>query len=147
MDFPLARGAPCEPPPGLIEAIGARPIETFRARDLMAVFPDEDAVLRTAPDFRKLAGVETRGLIVTAPGREADFVSRFFAPRVGIDEDPVTGSAHCTLAPYWAERSGKRTLHALQLSARGGELWCELRGGRVILAGHATPFRERTVEV
>ena len=88
-----------------------------------------------------------RMVIVTAPGRNADFVSRFFAPSSGVPEDPVTGSAHCTLIPYWADRLGKTRLHALQVSRRGGELWCELRGNRVIMAGHAVEFMQATIKL
>jgi len=148
LDFPLAEGVRCDPPGGLAEALRVEPRETYRARDLMAVLASEEAVRGVRPDFRSLAALEIgRGLIVTAPGREADFVSRFFAPGVGIDEDPVTGSAHCTLVPYWAKRLGRNRLHALQLSARGGELWCALSGGRVIMAGEATPYLEGTIEI
>ena len=89
------------------------------------------------PDFAALATLEQYGTIATAPGDDCDFVSRFFAPRVGVPEDPVTGSAHCMLTPYWANRLGKNKLHARQLSARGGELWCELAGDRVKIAGQA----------
>lgn len=147
MDFPLAEGVPCDPPPGLAEGLGATPKETLRARDVMAVLGSEDEVRNLRPDFQKLAAVDTRGLIVTAPGRHSDFVSRFFAPRVGVPEDPVTGSAHCTLVPYWAKRLGRTRLHALQVSPRGGELWCELSGSRVLLAGQAIPYLEGTIEV
>jgi predicted PhzF superfamily epimerase YddE/YHI9 len=86
-------------------------------------------------------------VLVTAPGSDVDFVSRFFAPQIGIPEDPVTGGAHCRLVPYWAERLGKHALRARQVSARGGELWCELRGDRVIIAGHAAPYLEGTIDV
>ena len=91
--------------------------------------------------------LETFGVIVTAPGDHVDFVSRFFAPRVGVPEDPATGSAHCTLTPYWAARLGKTTLHAHQVSARGGELWCELAGDRVRIAGHVTPYLAGSIDV
>jgi predicted PhzF superfamily epimerase YddE/YHI9 len=87
------------------------------------------------------------GVIVTAPGRDADFVSRFFAPKVGIPEDPVTGSAHCTLIPYWSRRMGRSRLHARQVSARGGELWCALEGDRVSLAGEAALYLEGVIRV
>jgi predicted PhzF superfamily epimerase YddE/YHI9 len=147
LDFPADEGAPCDPPPGLVEGLGIAPLETFRGRDVMAVLATEDQVRGVKPDFARLASVETRGVIVTAPGKDADFVSRFFAPRVGIDEDPVTGSAHCTLVPYWARRLRKTKLRALQISPRGGELWCELAGSRVILAGRGVPYLEGTIEV
>ena len=93
-----------------------------------------------APDFPRLAAVDARGAIVTAPGDDVDFVSRFFGPRAGIDEDPVTGSAHTTLIPYWAGVFGRDVLTARQVSARGGELWCELRGERVRIAGQAATY-------
>lgn len=147
LDFPLAEGVPCDPPPGLVEALGIEPKETLRARDIMAVLANEDQVRNVTPNAQKLAAIETRGLIVTAPGKEADFVSRFFAPRVGVIEDPVTGSAHCTLVPYWARRLNKTKLHARQISARGGDLWCELAGSRVVMAGHGVPYLEGTIEV
>lgn len=147
MDFPAAAGTRCEPPSGLAKAIGATPLETWRARDFMAVVEDEARVRALAPDLAAVAALGERGVIVTAPGREADFVSRFFAPAVGVPEDPVTGSAHCTLVPYWAKRLGKNRLRALQLSPRGGELFCELRGDRVGMAGHAVPYLEGTIEV
>jgi len=99
------------------------------------------------PDFAALTTLEQYGTIVTAPGDDCDFVSRFFAPRVGVPEDPVTGSAHCTLVPYWAERLGKTRLHARQVSARGGELFCELRGERVGIAGHAVLYLRGEVHV
>jgi predicted PhzF superfamily epimerase YddE/YHI9 len=94
-----------------------------------------------------LAGLGRLAVIVTAPGRGADFVSRFFAPAQGIAEDPVTGSAHCTLTPYWAQRLGKRELHALQVSSRGGELWCEDRGERVVISGRAVRYLEGTIHL
>jgi predicted PhzF superfamily epimerase YddE/YHI9 len=97
------------------------------------------------PDFAALGRLERRGVIVTAPGDDCDFVSRFFGPRVGVPEDPVTGSAHCILVPYWAERLGKSTLHARQVSARGGELFCRLAGERVRIGGHATLYLEGTI--
>jgi PhzF family phenazine biosynthesis protein len=148
LDFPLDEGARCDPPAGLAQALCVEPRETYRARDIMAVLASEDQVRKLAPDMAKLATIETRGVIVTAPGHgDVDFVSRFFGPRVGIAEDPVTGSAHCTLVPYWAKRLGKTRLHARQLSERCGDLWCELAGNRVILAGHGVPYLEGTIEV
>ncbi|MFZ5578896.1 MAG: PhzF family phenazine biosynthesis protein, partial [Pseudomonadota bacterium] len=102
----------------------------------------EDAIRTLVPDQALLGTLDLRGVIVTAPGLEVDFVSRFFAPKLGIAEDPVTGSAHCALAPFWAERLGKRKLHARQLSRRGGELLCEPSGDRVLLSGSAVTFME-----
>ena len=147
LDFPARPATPCPAPAGLADALGAVPAETLRASALLAVFASERDVRTLAPDMGKLARVDPHGVIVTAPGVDVDFVSRFFAPNLGIPEDPVTGSAHCTLAPYWAARLGKNSLHARQLSARGGELWCELAGDRVIIAGHAAPYLEGTIEI
>jgi PhzF family phenazine biosynthesis protein len=147
LDFPARPAAPCAPPPGLVAALGITPREVLRANDLLCVLESEAAVRAVSPDIRALARLDTRGIIVTAPGTDADFVSRFFAPAVGVDEDPVTGSAHCTLVPYWAARLGKTQLFARQVSQRGGELWCEARGARVALAGHAVLYLEGRIEI
>jgi PhzF family phenazine biosynthesis protein len=147
LDFPTRSPKACPPPHGLVEALGKTPARTLVSRDVMAVYDDEEQVRALSPDFDKLAGVNAFAVIVTAPGREADFVSRFFAPRAGIAEDPVTGSSHCTLIPYWAKKLGKKRLRALQVSARGGELYCELRGERVSIAGRAVLYLEGTIEV
>jgi PhzF family phenazine biosynthesis protein len=129
------------------EALGRDPEAVLAARDLMAVFAREEDVRALAPDMGRLTALADAGVIATAPGRDCDFVSRFFAPAYGIPEDPVTGSAHCTLVPYWAERLGRTKLHARQISARGGELVCELRGDRVEIAGHAMKYLEGTIEL
>ena len=142
MDFPARPPAACQIPEKLEQALGRRPVATLAARDLMAVFETEGEVRALRPNMDLLAQVETFAVIVTAPGTDADFVSRFFAPRGGVAEDPVTGSAHCTLAPYWSGRLGKRSLYARQVSARGGELWCEDRGDRVVIKGQAVRFME-----
>jgi predicted PhzF superfamily epimerase YddE/YHI9 len=105
------------------------------SQDYLCIYETEEQVRALAPNMEKLAQVDRFAVIVTAPGKDCDFVSRFFAPSKGVPEDPVTGRAHCTLTPYWAERLGKNKLHARQLSKRGGELWCELRGDRVKIAG------------
>ena len=110
------------------------------ARDLMAVFDAESDVRDLEPDLQAIWAVDAFAIIVTAPGTEVDFVSRFFSPRAGIPEDPVTGSAHCTLIPYWAQRLGKTELTARQLSRRGGELYCRLRGDRVDVAGRTVEY-------
>jgi predicted PhzF superfamily epimerase YddE/YHI9 len=119
------------------------------ARDLMAVFETAAEVRALRPDFAAMATLDTFAVIATAPGDEegVDFVSRFFAPRAGINEDPVTGSAHCTLVPYWAARLGRTELAARQLSARGGELACTLRGDRVGVAGRAVEYLSGTIDV
>ncbi len=147
MEFPSRRAVECEAPKGLAAALGAPPRETLMSRDLLAVYASEDEVRALRPDFTRVAALGVHAVCVTAPGRDCDFVSRFFAPLVGVPEDPVTGSAHCTLIPYWAHRLGKRTLHARQVSARGGELFCEDLGERVIIAGHAAPYLEGTIEI
>jgi predicted PhzF superfamily epimerase YddE/YHI9 len=128
-------------------ALGAAPREVWASQDTMAVYESEDDVRRLAPVMERVAALETFAVIATAPGRTVDFVSRFFAPRQGIPEDPVTGRAHCTLTPYWARRLGKGALHAVQLSRRGGELFCEDRGDRVAIAGEAVQFLEGTIEI
>ena len=128
-------------------ALGRAPSLALSSRDLMAVYDREEDVRDLTPDMRKVAAFDVTGVIATAPGNECDFVSRFFAPAFGIPEDPVTGSAHCTLVPYWAKRLGKTTLRARQISPRGGELFCELRGDRVEIAGRAVKYLEGEIEV
>jgi len=140
MGFPARKPKPCPPPDKINEILGVSPYKTLIARDLMAVYEEEDQVRRLTPDLERVAALDCFAVIVTAPGKNSDFVSRFFAPGAGIPEDPVTGSAHCTLIPYWAERLGKKDLHALQLSERGGELFCIDRGDRVIIGGKAVTY-------
>ncbi|HME42456.1 MAG TPA: PhzF family phenazine biosynthesis protein [Syntrophorhabdales bacterium] len=147
MDFPARPPGPCNPPPGLARILGLPPVRTMRARDLLAVYEEEDEVRELTPDYRGIAALEYLGVIVTAPGKKSDFVSRFFAPRVGVPEDPVTGSAHCTLIPYWSGRLGKKQLHALQLSERGGELFCLDKGERVGIGGRAVTYLSGTLTV
>ena len=149
LDFPARPPRPLpldDLPAGLLDALGlSSALSAGLARDYLIVLRDQSAVAAVQPDFTRLAAYDAFAFIVTAPGDDCDFVSRFFAPRSGIDEDPVTGSAHCTLVPYWADRLERRSLHARQISARGGELWCELRGDRVALAGHAVTYLRGTV--
>jgi len=147
LDFPAQLGGPCAIPEGLAEALGTTPLEVYRAMDYMAVFESEDQVRSLEPDVAALRRLDLRGVIVTAPGREVDFVSRFFAPKFGVNEDPVTGSAHCKLAPYWAVRLGKNRLTARQLSKRGGSLVCEVAGDRVLISGRAVPYLKGTIRV
>ncbi len=148
LSMTLPRRAPerVEPPPGLARALGVTPLETWRSRDLMAVLAHEEQVRELVPDLAAVAELDAPGVIVTAPGRAIDFVSRYFGPRVGIPEDPVTGSAHCTLVPYWAERLGKSRLHAFQVSARGGELFCQNGEDLVVVAGHVADYLEGFIE-
>ncbi|HRC77542.1 MAG TPA: PhzF family phenazine biosynthesis protein [Kouleothrix sp.] len=147
MDFPSIATTPCDPPADLVAGLGCAPLETRSGMDLLVLLEDEAAVRALRPHMDTLARLDTRGVIATAPGDSADFVSRFFAPAYGLPEDPVTGSAHCALAPYWAARLGKTHLHALQVSARGGELWCEDAGARVRIAGRAAKFLHGTIEL
>jgi PhzF family phenazine biosynthesis protein len=147
LDFPARPATPCPPPAGIAEALGATPAETLHARTLLAVFESERDVRALHPDMAALARVDPQGVIVTAPGTDVDFVSRFFAPNLGVPEDPVTGSAHCTLTPYWAGRLAKSRLRARQVSKRGGELWCEMAQDRVFIAGYAAPYLEGSIDV
>jgi predicted PhzF superfamily epimerase YddE/YHI9 len=139
MDFPALPPWICaNPPAALIEGLGKVPDAVVQIEDdYFAVYGREEDVRRIRPNFRLLEQLHPAGVGITAPGENADFVSRFFVPSYGIPEDPVTGSTHCSLAPYWAQRLGKNILYARQVSERGGEIWCEVRGPRVILRGHA----------
>jgi PhzF family phenazine biosynthesis protein len=145
LDFPALPPEPVTPCAGLLSGLGGNPQAILAARDYMVVYDSEDEIRALQPDLEKLKNADRFGVIVTAPGTDCDFVSRFFAPGQGIPEDPVTGSAHCTLVPYWAERLGKMTLHGKQVSRRGGELFCELRGDRVEIAGRAALFLQGSI--
>lgn len=148
LNFPAAPVTPITPPPHLLEALGVDSGEVFSAgEDVMVVLDEERAVRELQPDIPLLAEVECRGVIVTAPGEEVDFVSRFFCPRVGIAEDPVTGSAHTALIPYWADHLGKDDLHAFQVSSRGGELFCRNEADRVRIAGNAVLYLTGTISL
>lgn len=141
MDFPARSPQPERSSAQLESALGVVPKEVWGSRDLLILLEDETQVQQLQPDMRGLMDLpDYFGVIVTAPGKQADFVSRFFAPKEGIDEDPVTGSAHCTLIPFWAQRLGKDSLNARQLSARGGKLACKNLGARVEIAGEAHLF-------
>ncbi len=139
MDFPaLAPWSCADPPTALIEGLGTPPAAVVQIEDnYFAVYGREEEVRGIRPDFGLLEKLHPSGVAVTAPGDDADFVSRYFAPSYGIPEDPVTGSTHCSLAPYWAQRLGKDKLHARQVSERGGEIWCDVGEDRVILKGNA----------
>ena len=147
LDFPARPPKQRGPDAALAAALGAPPSELWEARDYLAVYENEDDVLALAPNMKALAAVGHFAVIVTAPGRTADFVSRFFAPASGVDEDPVTGSAHCTLVPYWAKRLGKDDLNALQVSSRGGELFCHNLGARVEIGGRVVPYLEGIIKI
>ena len=147
MDFPRTDMKPCSTPQALWESLGAHPIECFKGEDYMAILDSEETLLNLQPDFRQMATLKCRGIIVTAAGTECDFVSRFFAPQSGIDEDPVTGSAHCATAPYWAKKLNKTTLSAIQRSKREGHLLCRVTEKRVGITGRASLFLTGTIEV
>lgn len=141
LDFPARSADAHDAPTELLRGLGSVPGEVYLcADDYLTLFADEAAVAALKPDFSMLARLANRGVMATAPGTTVDFVSRFFAPAVGIDEDPVTGSAHCALAPFWAQRLGKTTLQARQISKRGGNIECEVRGDRVLLRGRVVEY-------
>jgi predicted PhzF superfamily epimerase YddE/YHI9 len=148
MDFPSRPAEPREPPPGLLAALGGRPRDVLGARDCLVVYDTAAEVAALEPDLTALGKVDCWAAIVTAPGNDGiDFVSRFFAPAQGVPEDPVTGSAHCTLVPYWAKRLGKTEFEARQVSRRGGALRCALNGDRVSIGGKAVTYLEGQIEV
>jgi PhzF family phenazine biosynthesis protein len=147
LDFPATPPKPCPVPPALADALGKAPVEVLAARDYVCVFEKESDIRDLDPDQAAVARLDKFAVIVTAPGRTYDFVSRFFAPAKGIPEDPVTGSAHCALTPYWAGRLGKTRLNARQLSKRGGDLLCELKGERVEMSGRAVRFLRGEIEL
>lgn len=148
MDFPAQPPVRCAVPEALIRGLGgAQPVDVLAASDYMAIFDSEAAIRAVTPDHTWLSQLDLRGVIITAPGDEVDFVSRFFAPQLGVPEDPVTGSAHCELAPYWAGRLGSQCLSATQVSKRGGNLTCELKGERVLISGAAVMFMEAEITV
>jgi predicted PhzF superfamily epimerase YddE/YHI9 len=140
MDFPSRPPAAVQADPHLTAAMGGAPLEILAARDYLVRYASESEVRRLAPDLEALRRIDRFAIIATAPGDECDFVSRFFAPKQGIPEDPATGSAHCTLIPYWAKELGKTSFRARQVSPRGGELLGKLDGDRVEIAGHAALF-------
>lgn len=147
MDFPSRPPRPIDLDDAIGKALGASPQELHESRDHLAVFGSRAEVEALSPDFQAVAGLDAFAIIATAPGDDCDFVSRFFAPKLGIPEDPVTGSAHCTLVPFWSERLGKSKLHALQVSQRGGEIFCEHRGERVVLSGRAVEYLRGEIEI
>lgn len=147
LDFPALPGKKVTVTNAMCDALGREPIEAYMAVKLMCVFENRRDVYQMTPDLAKIARLDCDGVIITAPGSGHDFVSRYFVPQGGIDEDPVTGSSHCTLAPYWAHVLGKKHLTAHQTSKRGGELWCEVRGSRVRIGGHAVTVATGTLLV
>lgn len=147
LDFPAQPPQACDAPAAITSALGAEPAECLQAADLIAVYEDEQFVRTASPDIEKLRNVDSRGIVITAASSDYDFVARFFGPNVGIDEDPVTGSAYTQLVPYWAARTGKTKFHAKQVSDRGGEVFCELAGDRVLIGGSAVKFLEGIIEI
>lgn len=148
LDFPSEMPRPCEIPDGLIPALGVKePVEVLGGTDYFVVLQQASEVEALSPNLNRLLGLPGRGVIVTAPGTSVDFVSRWFGPNVGVPEDPVTGSAHTMLTPYWASKLNKNVLYAQQISSRGGELECELNGQRVYITGSAVKFLDGTLNV
>lgn len=145
LDFPAQPPEPCDPPQALLDALTVEPKdvppeEVLLAEDYIVVYAAGSDVSLCRPDFSALKGLGARGVAITAPGNDVDFVSRFFAPNVGIDEDPVTGSVHCSLTPYWSKRLGKKQMVAHQISERGGELHCADAGERILISGQAVEY-------
>lgn len=149
MDFPADQPLPVVDLKGMIESsIGVKPLELFQGSDdYLAILGSEEQVISCIPDYRRLSEIETRGLIISATGKAVDFVSRGFFPRYGIDEDPVTGSAHTLLTPYWSKKLGKKKLSAIQVSNRRGHLLCELKHDRVLISGTAITYLEGNIYV
>ena len=147
MDFPSQPPTACELPTEIQQAFDAIPVECLQSEDYLLVFNTEDEILNAKPKLELLKNIDLRGVIITAPSEDYDFVSRFFAPKYGINEDPATGSAHTKLVPYWANQLNQTKFHAKQVSKRGGELFCELTGERVTIAGYATKFLQGSIEI
>jgi PhzF family phenazine biosynthesis protein len=147
LNFPIIQVNKMDPTPDLINGLGKTPKEIYKATDILAVFEDEADIIDIKPNLYLLEKLNARGIVVTAKGHDADFVSRFFGPAVGIPEDPVTGSAHSMLVPYWASKLNKTKFHALQLSKRGGELFCELANNRVLISGKANLYMKGEIYI
>jgi PhzF family phenazine biosynthesis protein len=147
LDFPALPADLISVANELQEALGATPENVLGGRDYLAVFGSQREVADIKPDMHRIAALDVQGVVVTAPGDDCDFVSRYFAPAAGIPEDSVTGSTHCTLIPYWSKRLGRRDLFARQISARGGELFCGDRGDRVSIGGEAVTYVEGNIHL
>jgi len=148
LNFPVQQIVPIQAQDNINRALGHHPLKTIKGEtDFMLVYENQAQIAALKPNFNELAKTKARGIIVTAPGDTVDFVSRFFGPACGIDEDPVTGSAHTILAPFWAETLGKKKLTAQQLSKRGGSLYCELKDDRVLIAGNAITYMEGEITI
>ncbi len=147
MNFPSSKSEPVKIPQKLIDGLQATPIETLKSRDYLAVFNSEEVIRSIKPDFEILNELDCLGIIISAVGNDSDFVSRFFAPGAGINEDPVTGSAYTTLIPYWSNKLGKKELHAFQVSERQGEVFCKDLGERVEISGQAITYLIGEIEI
>ena len=147
MDFPAQPPVPCDIPKEIIKAFDSASIECLKSEDLIVVFENEIDIESAKPDFEQLKNLESRGVIITAKSFRYDFVARFFAPKYGIPEDPVTGSAYTQLAPYWASRIGPKRFNVKQMSSRGGELTCEIVGDRVLISGKAIKYLEGKIKI
>ena len=149
LNFPSRKPEPCDIPQIILDAIQVSPVEVLKSRDYVLVFETEEVVRRIEPNQSILdqINLDPGGIVVTAKGDEVDFVSRFFTPQASIFEDPVTGSAHCSLIPYWSERLGKESMHALQVSPRVGKLFCKNLGERVLIAGEAVTYLEGSITI
>lgn len=147
MNFPALDSEPITPPQLLVDLLGEAPLHVSKRMDYLVRLGSQADIENFQPDMARIAQLDARGLIITAEGEQADFVSRFFGPQSGVPEDPVTGSAHCILTPYWAKELGKTSFHAKQLSERGGDVWCELKGDRVELRGDAVTFMTGEIRI
>ena len=147
MDFPSRPPKKIKKIDLIYEALGKKPIETLAYRDLIAVFNDQDEILSINPDFEKLKKIDYPSIVVTSLGDNSDFVSRNFAPRLGISEDPVTGSSHCELIPYWSNKINKKEMIGFQLSERGGKIYCTNRDNRVLIGGKAVTFLRGEIDL
>lgn len=147
MDFPAQEITACPIPLAIAEAFVMQPKECYKSMDYLLVFENEEDILKAKPNLEKLKNIDARGVIITSKSQEYDFVCRFFAPKIGIDEDPVTGAAFTQLAPYWSKALGKNEFRAKQISQRGGEVFCKLYGSRVEIAGYGIKYFEGIVEL
>ncbi|UTW05156.1 PhzF family phenazine biosynthesis protein [Amphritea atlantica] len=149
LDFPSRKPTPTDAPQVILDAFQVKPVEILKSRDYVLVFENEEIIRKIAPDQGILdqINLDPGGVIITARGNDVDFVSRFFTPQASIFEDPVTGSAHCSLIPYWSQKLGKKSMSALQLSSRVGKLQCEDLGDRVFISGRAITFLEGTITI
>ncbi len=149
LDFPARKPVPGDIPPIILEAMQAKPVETLKSRDVVLVYETEDIIRRMEPNQSLLNQIDLDpgGVVITAPGDEVDFVSRYFTPQASIFEDPVTGSAHCSLIPYWSEKLGKKRMLAWQVSPRGGKLFCENLGERVLISGAAVTYMQGSIMI